>query len=164
MVRGDAQILVRSDSTIVEATDAALAILGLTMEQLKSLPPGGLSLDEDRDASAGFEAAWHESGRGAILGAGTARLLDGRLVRLRYLITPVDGDVFEIVLEESEESVSVPARAYTVGAVLSAWRQAERKLEALEPGTHEWLAANAEVEYFREEYQRAARRQSEDTP
>jgi hypothetical protein len=161
MVRADARILVGSDSTILEATDEALRLLGLTLDQLKSLPPGGLALEEDRDASAGFESAWTESGRGAILGAGTARLLDGRLIRVRYLITPQPDGIFEIILEQSEEAVAEPPRTYTVGGVLSAWRSAERKLEALEPGTREWAAASAEVDYFRDEYQRVAQRQSE---
>jgi hypothetical protein len=157
MVRRDARILVSADSTIIEATDAALEVLGLTLDELRALPPGGLSLEQDRESSAGFAAAWAESGRGAILGAGTARLLDGRLIRVRYLITPQADGTYEIILERSDESVAEPPRAYTLGAVLSAWRAAERELLALVPDSPEWAAVQAEVEHFRNEYRRLAR-------
>jgi PAS domain-containing protein len=157
MVRPGARILAAADSTIIEATDAALEILGLTLEELRALPPGGLSLEEDRAGSAEFAAAWRESGREAILGVGTARLLDGRLVRVRYLVTPLGDGTFEIILERSDESVTEPPRAYTLGAVLTAWRAAERQLAALVPGSAEWTAAQAEIDHFRTEYQRLAR-------
>jgi PAS domain-containing protein len=160
MVRRDARIVVGHDSTILEATDAALELLDLTFDQLRMLPPGSLSLDEDRAASAGFEAAWDGEGRGPIVGAGSVRLLDGRLLRIRYLITPHPDGTFEVIIERADEAVSGPPRMYTVGGALSAWRAAERKLEKVVPGSEEWKAVEAEVEYFRAEYQRAAR----DTP
>ena len=157
MVRRNARIVVAGDSTVLEATDAALEILELSFEQLRSLPPGSLSLDEDRAATAGFEAAWRESGRGEIVGAGSIRLLDGRLLRIRYLITPQPDGTFAVVIDRADEAVSEPPRMYTVGAVLSAWRAAERSLEKVAPGTEEWRAAQAEIDYFRAEYQRVAR-------
>ncbi len=163
MVRPDARILVKSDSTILEASDAALELLGLTLDQLRSLPPGGLSLEADLDASGEFQAAWRDNGGGAVVGAGTARLLDGRLLRVRYLITPYADDTFEVILEESDEPASAPARTYTVGAVLAAWRAAERRLEAIAPGSAEWAAVQAEIEYLRSEYQRVAHLHAERT-
>ena len=163
-MRQDARILVSADSVILDASDTALDLLGLTLEQLKTLPPGALSLEEDKQASAEFAAAWQEAGRGTIVGAGTARLLDGRLIRVRYLITPQADGSFEIILESSGESVAAPPRTYTVGDVLSAWRAAERKLAAVDPGGEEWTAAQAEIEHFRAEYQRVARRTRAATP
>lgn len=157
MVRRDARILVGADSTIIEATDAALEIVGLTLEELRALPPGGLSVEQDRSGSAEFEAAWAETGRGPILGAGTIRLLDGRLIRVRYLITPQTDGTYEVILERSEEAVTEPARAYTLGTVLSKWRAAERELGELLTGSPEWTAVQAEIDYFRTEYQRLAR-------
>jgi PAS domain S-box-containing protein len=156
-MRRDARILVQSDSTILDASDAALEILGLTIAELRALPPGGLSLEEDRAGSAEFEAAWNRAGRGTIVGAGTVRLLDGRLIRVRYSIRPLPDETFEVLLEPSEEAVTQPPRTYSVGAVLSAWRAAERKLEAIVPGSEEWAAVEAEVEYLRDEYQRVVR-------
>jgi hypothetical protein len=160
MVRRHARIVVAGDSTILEATDGALELLDLTFEQLQSLPPGSLSLDEDRAATAGFEAAWRESGRAEIFGSGSVRLLDGRLIRLRYLITPQADGTFAIVIERADEAVSDPPRMYTTGAVLSAWRAAERSLENVVPGTAEWNAAQAEIDYFRAEYRRVSREAS----
>ena len=157
MVRRDARIVVAGDSTILEATDAALELLDLTFEQLRALPRGSLSLEEDKLATVGFEAAWRESGRAEIFGSGSVRLLDGRLIRIRYLITPQTDGTFAIVIERADEAVSAPPRMYTAGAVLSAWRAAERSLENVAPGSDEWQAAQAEIDYFRAEYQRVAR-------
>jgi PAS domain-containing protein len=157
MVRRDARILVVADSKIIEATDAALEILGLSLEELRALPPGGLSLEEDRVGREGFRDAWQDGGQGAIVGAGTIRLLDGRLIRVRYLIDPQPDGTFEIIIERSQESVAEPPRAYTVGAVLSAWRTAERRLAELGQDSPEWAAAQAEIDHFRTEYQRLAR-------
>ncbi len=154
MVRQDARIVVSGDSSILEATDAALELLELTFDQLRALPPGSLSLEEDRVASSGFEVAWDRAGRGEIVGSGSVRLLDGRLIRLRYLITPQADGTFEIVIERADELVSEPPRMYTIGAVLSAWRAAERDLEEVVPGSAEWTAAQSEIEYFRAEYKR----------
>lgn len=157
MVRRDARILVGADSTIIEASEAALEIVGLTLEELRALPPGGLSVEQDRSGSAEFEAAWAETGRGPILGAGTIRLLDGRLIRVRYLVTPQADGTYEVILERSKEAVTEPPRAYTLGAVLSKWRAAERELGELSAGSPEWTAVHAEIDHFRTEYQRLAR-------
>ena len=157
MVRRDARILVGADSRIIEATDAALEILGLSLKELQALPPGGLALEEDRAGQERFRDAWQQAGRGAIVGAGTIRLLDARLIRVRYLIDPRPDATFEVIIERSQESVGEPPRAYTVGSVLSAWRTAERGLAELQPDSPEWDAAQAEIEYFRTEYQRLAR-------
>lgn len=157
MVRRDARIIVDAESKIVDATDAALELLGLTLDELRALPPGGLALEEDKALTAAFQAAWRESGRGAIMGAGTARLLDGRLIRVRYLVTPQDDGTYEVILERSDEPVGEPPRTYTLGTVLSAWRAAERELAALAEGSSEWAAVQAEIEHFRQEYHRLAR-------
>ena len=163
MVRRDARVLVGHDATVLEATDAALELLGLTFDELRALPPGALSLDRDRTTTADFDAAWDASGRHPIFGTGTARLLDGRLLRVRYLITHQPDRTYEIILERSGESVAEPPRMYTVGAVLSAWRAAERKLAAVDPDSPEWAAAQAEIEHFRQEYQRLVHDRASDS-
>jgi PAS domain-containing protein len=161
MVRRDARILVGADSTVIDASDAALEIVGLTLEELRELPPGGLAIEEDRTGSDRFRAAWAETGGGPILGAGTIRLLDGRLIRIRYLVTPQADGTYEVILERSDEPVSEPPRAYTLGAVLSKWRTAERELAELARGGREWTAVQAEIDHFRTEYQRLARDERE---
>ena len=75
MVRRDARILVHEDSTIVDATDGALHLLGLSIDELRDLPRGALSVDDDRADANGFDAAWQAAGRNPILGTGTLRLL-----------------------------------------------------------------------------------------
>jgi hypothetical protein len=75
------------------------------------------------------------------------------------LITPQADGTYEIILERSDEPVANPPRAYTLGAVLSAWRTAERELAALAPNSREWTAVQAEIDHFRTEYQRLARRE-----
>ncbi|MEO7117747.1 MAG: hypothetical protein ABIZ34_02115 [Candidatus Limnocylindrales bacterium] len=157
MVRRDARILIKPDSTIVEATDAALDLLGMSLAELQALPPGGLSLEEDRAASEGFAEAWQEQGGGEIIGAGTVKLLDGRLVRVRYLITTLSDGLYEVTLERSAEAVTEPPRTYSVGKVLSSWRAAERKLSVVTTDTPEWEMIQSEIEHFRSEYRRLAR-------
>lgn len=146
--------MVGPDARVLEATPAALELLGLSLEQLKALPPGTMSVETDEAASSQFAAAWEGDGRPPLLGAGTARLLDGRLIRLRYYLWSRDDGSVEVVLERSQESVAEPPRAYAIGKVLSAWRAAQRQLQALEPGSPEWLAADAEDQHFRAEYRR----------
>lgn len=88
------------------------------------------------------------------MGTATARRLDGSLVRLRYYIwAQADGSI-EVFLERSQESATEPPRAYVIGKVLSAWRAAQRQPEALEQGSPEWRAADAENQHFRAEYRR----------
>jgi PAS domain-containing protein len=158
MVRQDARIVVAVDSAILEATDAALELLGLSLEALRALPRGSLALDEGHAAGDEFRAAWEASGRGEIVGTGTLRLADGRLVRIRYLVTPRSGGTYEIIIEKVEEPADRPPRMYTIGTVLSAWRAAERRLERVVPGSGEWDSAQAEIEYFRAEYRKLAHR------
>ena len=150
----DARILIAADMTITEATPEALRILDMTFDQLRALPPGGLSLERDHEASKGFEAAWNEAGRNPVIGSGTIRLLDGRLVRIQYFIVPQSDGGFEIVFDGVTESVDAPSRMYAVGDILAAWRAAERTLTELDPDSVEWAAAQASIAHFRDEYRR----------
>ena len=43
-----------SDPTIIEATDAAIEILGMSHDELRALPPGTMSLEEDKAGREGF--------------------------------------------------------------------------------------------------------------
>ncbi len=157
MVRRDARILVGSDSRVIEASPEALELLGLTFEQLVALPPGAMSMEHDPAASAEFAAAWEGDGRPPLVGSATIRLADGRLLRLRYLIGSQPDGTVAVFLEHSPEPVGEPPRAFAIGKILSAWRAAERLHEALEPGSPEWLAAEAETQHFKDEYRRLAR-------
>ena len=161
MVRREARISVGSDSTVLGATAGALELLEMSLAQLQALPPGGLSLEADVAASAGFEEEWRRTGEQRIFGAGTVRLLDGRLLRIQYAIDPLPDGTFEIVLERSQEDVSAPARTFTAGHVLSSWRAAERRLAEIPPETPEWALAKRELDHFRDEFRRVTERPAE---
>jgi len=150
----DARIHVAADLTIVEASAAALSLLEMTFEQLQALPPGGLSIESDRQASKEFEAAWTDAGRDPVIGSGTVRLLDGRLFRIQYFIVPQPDGGFEIILDRADEPVDAPSRMYAVGDALAAWRAAERTLGELEPGSPQWDEASATIARFRGDYRR----------
>jgi len=154
MVRPDARLVLASDARILSASPAALDLLGLTLDELQALPPGSMTLEEDRDQDGAFGQAWEGGGRAPILGSATARLPSGRMIRLRYLIQVLETGNFEVVLEASPESIAKPSRMYTVGSVLSAWRAAQRRLEVLEVGSLEWTSAQEDSEKFRAEYRR----------
>ena len=63
---------------------------------------------------------------------------------------------YEVILEPSDEAVGDPARRYTIGEALSAWRGADRKLATVDVGTPEWDAVQKEIDFFRREYHRLA--------
>ncbi len=154
MVRRDARIWIGPDAAVIGATDGALDLLGLSLAELQALPPGGLSLEADVQAAEGFEAEWRKAGERPIFGSGTVRLLDGRLVRVRYVINPLPDAGFEVILERSRENVSAAPRMFTAGSVLSAWRAAERRLAEIDPDSPEWPTAKRESDHFRDEFRR----------
>jgi hypothetical protein len=150
----DARILIAADQSIADATPEALRLLEMNFDQLRSLPPGGLSLERDRAESKDFESAWNDAGRNPVIGSGTIRLLDGRLIRIQYFIVPQLDGGFEIVFDVVDEPLDAPSRMYAVGDILAAWRAAERTLAQLDPESNEWAAAQAAIAHFRGEYRR----------
>lgn len=157
MTARSGQILLSADARVLGASDGALELLGVTLDELRHLPRGSLSLAEDRAASAGFDEAWQGSGRMPVFGAGTIRLPAGGLQRVRYLITPHPDGSYEVLIQSTDESTSDPPRTYTIGTVLSAWRAAERQLAALAEGEPEWTLVQEEIAHLRDEYHRLAR-------
>jgi hypothetical protein len=161
MTAKSGQILLSADARVLEASRGALKLLDMTLDELRQLPRGSLSLAEERAAARGFEEAWQDSGRRPIFGTGTIRLPVGRLQRVRYLVTPLADGTYEVILEPAAEPVSDPPRTYTIGAVLSAWRAAERQLAALPEDDPEWARVQDEIEHLRSEYHRLARAHQE---
>ncbi len=150
----DARVLVAPDLSIVEATPAALDLLQMSLEQLRALPPGGLSVENDSEASRALETAWTEAGRSPMFGSGTIRLLDGRLIRVQYFVVAQPDGGLEIVFDRANDRLDAPPRIYAVGEVLAAWRAAERTLDQLEPGSEDWEEAQATITRFRDDYRR----------
>ena len=148
-----------TDGRIEDATPDALAILGLSLDDARALPPGALSPEPpDPDASEAFREQWEAEGRPDVGGHATLQRLDGSRVRIRFAITPAEDDRYTVVLEPIPEPVSAPPKVWTGGQVLAAWREAERSLTALTPESQEWRQVEAEIERLRQLYQDLFRR------
>jgi hypothetical protein len=154
-----ASLTIRGDGRIDGATLEALDLLGVTLAELRAMPPGAFSPDPpDPDADAAFRSEWEASGRPDIGGQATIQRPNGTQVRVRFAITPSGEDRFVAILEEIPASVAAPPLLYTGGEVLARWRAAERHLDALEPGSAEAAALEAEIERLRGLYQGLFRR------
>ena len=149
-----ASLTLSPDGRVRDATPDALDLLGVTLPELRSLPPGAFSPDPpDPDADVAFRNEWEAQGRPDIMGEGTLRRPDGRMIRVRFVITERSDGTFLAVLEPVSAPVDAPPRTFTAGDVLAAWRAAERRLTELVEGSHEWAGVNAEIEAFRRQYQ-----------
>jgi PAS domain-containing protein len=136
-----ASLTIRADGRVEQATLEALDLLGVTLAELRALPPGAFSPDPpDPDNDAAFRAEWEASGRPDIGGQATIQRPNGSQARVRFAITPTGEDRFLAVLEEIAASTTAPTLLYTGGEVMARWRAAERHLDALIPGSDEAVA------------------------
>ena len=141
------------DGTAADANDEALALLRVTLAELRALPAGALSVDPpDPAASQAFREQWERAGEPDIGGEGTLRRPDGSTVRVKFGITPLEGGRFLAIMEEIPVATEAPPVLYTAGQVLAEWRAAERRLAAIVEGSAEWQAINEEIEIFRRRY------------
>jgi PAS domain-containing protein len=148
-----ATITINAAGRIEDAEPEALALLGVTLDELLALPQGAFSPDPpDLEADAAFRTQWEADGRPDIGGQATLQRPDGSKVRVRFAITQTPDERFLAVLEPIAASVDAPTTMYTGGEVLAAWRAAERRLTALEPDSQEWADASQEIERFRSLY------------
>jgi PAS domain-containing protein len=157
MTGGDGQdgawVILDADGRYLEASARALEILGVTLDELRSASPATFSAEPpDPDRSAAFRGAWEAAGRPGITGETTIVRPDRTRLRVRFAITSRSDDGYDAVFEPVPGSVGRPAEVRTVGDVIAAWRTAERRLEALEPGTTEWLEAQEEVAWLRDRH------------
>jgi PAS domain-containing protein len=150
----EATLLINADGTYEDGNAAALAILGLTREELRALPAQALSMQNDRALAEDVRASWERSGSDPIIGQGTVRRPDGVPVRVAFLLVPRKDGRFVAVLRPSSGAADRPASWFTTGQILSTWRAAERRLEAVIDGSAEWDAIQVEIAAFREQYQR----------
>ncbi len=147
------------DGRFETATSDALSLLGVTLDELRGLPPGSFSPDPpDKVADAAFRDQWEAEGRPDIGGQATVQRLDGSRVRVRFAITETADDRLLVILEPIDAPVEAPSTMYTAGDVLSAWRAAERRLSALPQDSPEWSMVTSEIEGFRSRYQQIFRR------
>jgi PAS domain-containing protein len=149
-----ATMIVDQDGMIADADERALEILGVTLDQLRSLPPGSFSPEPpDPAASAEFRESWEAQRTPDLVGESTIKLLDGTRKRVKFAIAPVGDGRFRVIIEPTQGSVEQDAKVYTAGQVLGEWRAAERRLTRLADGSAEAEAVLAEIERFRRQYQ-----------
>ncbi len=151
----EARFVLGPGGRVEEANEAALELLGVSLSELQSAPPGTFSAPVDPSEAAAMRAAWVESGAVGATGESTIRRSDGTLVRVRYISSTLADGRFLIAMLPADGEPAAPATVYTTtGDVLAAWRAAERRLEALEPDDPETGAVHADIAVFRAEYRR----------
>jgi hypothetical protein len=151
----EATVMVNADGSYADASQPALELLGVTLEELRSAERNAFAMEPMApEESAALEAAWTASQADEAVGHATVKRPDGATVRVRYLLRSQPDGGFVVSLKPIREAPTQPTTFYTMGRVLSAWRAAEKKLETVEPGSSEWTRTQAEVEAFRNEYRR----------
>jgi PAS domain S-box-containing protein len=152
-------MVLNADGTTADASPAALELLGLTLEQLRALPPGALSPEpRDEQAQAAFRKQWEHQGQPDIGGEATMRRLDGTSIRVKFGLTPIEDGRFLAMIEPVAGPTEQPTVVYTAGQVLAEWRAAERRMIEIPPDSDEWHRAQAEIDTFRKRYQELFKR------
>jgi PAS domain S-box-containing protein len=149
-----ASLVLDADGRAVDASPEALDLLGVTLEELLELPPGAFAPEEpDPEARRAFRDEWERRGQPDLFGEGVIRRLDGTTIRVRFAVTTRSDGTFEALLEPADTPVERPSRVFAGGEMIAAWRDAERRLADLEPGSPEWVSVTDEIDSFRSTYQ-----------
>jgi PAS domain-containing protein len=152
----EATILINADGTYADASPLALKLLGVKRDELLAMGPGSFSVEPpDAEASRALREAWQGSGAPDIGGETTIMRGDGTKARLRFVITVRDDGSYLAMIESASGELDRPASIFTLGDVLSKWRAAERRMDALEVGGEEWQAVQSEIASLRDRYQKA---------
>ena len=159
-----AEVTLDDAGQVTGANEAALALLGVSLDDLLSAPRGAFAahpMPPDEDAA--FRAQWEAAGRPGLGGESTIRRRDGTEVRIRFVLgTRPDGG-YTVDFEPTGTKPDEPETRLTLGDVLTAWRHAERRLEAIDASDAEAVALRAEAKRLKEMYQQGftARRKAE---
>jgi PAS domain-containing protein len=152
-------VILNSDGTTADANAAALDMLGVSLDVLKSLPPGALSPEPpDPVGEAAFRELWEAEGQPDIGGQATVKRLDGTRVRVKFGLTPLEDGRFVAVMEPVDGEPDAAPLVYTAGQVLAEWRAAERRLTEIPEDSAEWRAIHRDIEMFRARYQEIFKR------
>ena len=144
-----------SQGSIQDANEAALALLGLSVDDLRALPAGALSAEPaDPEEQAALRAQWAAAGSHALAGLTTIKRGDGSRVRVAFAIALQSDGSFIATLNEAPGSLAAKSRIYTVGDVLARWRAADRQLQRLPTDSADYDEVREEVEDLRAQYQR----------
>lgn len=154
----EATIVVDAEGRYVDASPLALELLGVDLLTLRARQPGAFKDPATGPIDEARRADLIAAVPGGLLGETTIRRTDGSTFRARFTLVPhPDRPGFLIATIEPVDAPHGETVVRTLPELLEAWRQADRDLAALEPGTAEWRAANARVEEARDTYQRLSR-------
>ena len=150
----------------IDANQTALELLGVSsVEVLRETEPDAFSpLPPDPEEQAAFQEAYIASASKGLLVESAFRRTDGELVRARTAVLP-EGDGYRIVFHPIERpTANLSVRVYTISDVLAEWRQAERKLVEVAPGSEEAARVAEQIELFKAQYQRMFHRTAGQDP
>jgi PAS domain-containing protein len=137
----------------IDADEAALELLGVSLAELLASPPDRFTLvPTDIAEQASLREAWATGGSRPLVGTAGLRRGDGQTIRVAFAVEPADGG-FRARLSPIQGEPVAPATMYTVGSVMREWRAAERKLAELVPGTPAWARTRGEIDLLRDRYQ-----------
>jgi PAS domain-containing protein len=160
----EAVIRIDAAGRYVDANQAALVLLGVTLAELRESPGDRFSIRPTNVAEqAAFRAEWESAGSRPIVGTAGLKRGDGATIRVSYAIE-ADDSGFVARLWEIPGSPEAPPSVFSVGEVLRSWRAAERELAELKQGSPEWARTLSEIELLRDRYRelfRAERPQSD---
>ena len=152
----DATLVINPDGTYADATPAALAILGVSLDELRLMPRGAFAArPQDPDAAAAFRSSWEREGSPDIGGSATITRPDGEERRVAFRIVARDDGSFAAQLREVDAPTTAPTELFTAGQILAVWREAERRLEAISEEHPDFARIQTDIEGFRDAYQRA---------
>jgi PAS domain-containing protein len=147
-----------ADGRYLDADEVALAILGVTLEQLRHAPPGSFSATPlEPDARAAFVDEWQREGGDALAGAASLRRLDGRVLRVSFLVEPEADGTFLAMIQPTDDAAVETPEIYTISGVLREWRAADRRLQEVPADGAEWSQLQLRVANLRATYHRLAR-------
>jgi PAS domain-containing protein len=143
---------------VVEANDAALELLGVSLAELRAAPRGAFSAQPQSEGEqAALRREWEHAGAPDLGGESTILRADGSEQRVRYLVSrEADGHLI-IVLVPIDGATDQRPTVYALGDVITSWRAAERQLETVAPNSSEWRAVKAEIMSLRDAYHRSYR-------
>jgi PAS domain-containing protein len=152
----EATLRIGPDGRISAANEAALELLGMSLDELRRLPGGALAAEPvDPEEQAMLRHQWEASGRAGLAGLTTIRRpVDGRELRISFAIAQLSDGSFIASLKAAPHTNGTKTTVYTVGDVLGRWRAAERHLEEVPVGSPEYEEIQQEVEALRGQYLR----------
>jgi len=137
----------------IGANQAALDLLGVSLEELRASSPERFSVRQADDGDqAALRAEWELDGSQPLLGTAGLKRADGTTIRVSYAIESSAGG-FSARIQPVDGSPQAPPSVFTVGTVLRQWRAAERSLAELQAGSEEWTRTLGEIEMLRDRYQ-----------